>query len=208
MARNLEVKKRGNKKRRQKAVYLIIAEGRNKTETLYLTNFQDQSKDFIIRFVKAGSNTDAESLYRTLVAKWKELGLDANEGDKGFIVIDIDNDEQKSEKISMLINKNSNDAISFVISNPTFEIWFLLHFKYTTKFYKDCNSVIADLRRYILNYDKNIDCFPYCEDMTMEAIENALKLENFFSKEIWPSTKCNPRTDVGRLVKRLMDNSQ
>ena len=208
MARNLEVKKRGNKKRRQKAVYLIIAEGRNKTETLYLTNFQDQSKDFIIRFVKAGSNTDAESLYRTMVAKWKELGLDANEGDRGFIVIDMDNDEQKAEKIATLINKNFNDAISFVVSNPTFEIWFLLHFKYTTKFYKDGNAVIDDLKKYIPNYDKNVDVFELCEYSLSAAIENSKKLEAFFLNTGWPSVECNPRTDAGRLVKKLKDDSK
>ena len=208
MARNLEVKKRGNKKRRQKAVYLIIAEGRNKTETLYLTNFQDQSKSFIIRFVKAGSNTDVESLYKTMVAKWKELGLDANEGDKGFIVIDMDNDKQKAEKIATVINKNSNDAISFVVSNPTFEIWFLLHFKYTTKFYKDGNAVIDDLKKYIPSYDKNVDVFQICECSLSDAIENSKKIEAFFSSSGWPSVECNPRTDAGRLVKMLMDNSQ
>ncbi|MCR5417133.1 MAG: RloB family protein [Pseudobutyrivibrio sp.] len=208
MARRLEVKKRGNKKRRQKVVYLIIAEGRNKTETLYLSNFQEQSRNFIIRFVKAGSNTDAESLYKTMLKKWKELGLDAGEGDRGFIVLDMDNDKLKAEKIIELNNKKSNSAISFITSNPAFEIWFLLHFKYTTKFYRDCDSVISDLKKYIPNYDKNVDCFPVCEDMTQKAIKNAEKLGTFFSNEIWPSVECNPRTDVMELVKLLMEDNE
>lgn len=205
MARSFEVKKRGNKKRRQKSVYLIIAEGRNKTETLYLSNFQDQNKDFIIRFVKAGSNTDAESLYKTMVSKWKELGLNADEGDKGFIIVDIDNDGQKVQKIVEIEKKNNNSAIKFIISNPSFEIWFLFHFKYSTKFYTDCDAVIADLKRYIPNYNKNIDCFSYCATLTLKAIENTSKIEKFFSQKTWPSTSCNPRTDMGELVKLLLE---
>ena len=34
-----------------------------------------------------------------MVSKWKELGLNADEGDTGFIIVDIDNDGQKVKKI-------------------------------------------------------------------------------------------------------------
>ena len=97
--RRFEIKQRGSVSRRTKAVYLIIAEGHNKTETLYLSHFQDQVNDFNIRFVKAGNKTDAESLYQTVVNKWKELGLSGNSGDKAFVVVDMDNDSQKAEKL-------------------------------------------------------------------------------------------------------------
>jgi hypothetical protein len=200
VARNFSEKKRGGSKRKQKAVYLIISEGMNKTETLYLSNFQDQERDFYIRFVKAGSNTDAESLYKTLKSKWKELGLSEEDGDKGFVVLDIDNDEKKAQKVSQLIGDNPIPAIRFIISNPTFEVWFLLHFKYTTKFYQDGDMVIGDLRKYISNYSKNVDFYQILEQKTGEAVKNAAKLAEHFAEEKWPSANCNPRTDVGELV--------
>lgn len=203
MAKDFHVKKRGNTKRKQKAVYLIIAEGKNKTETLYLSNFQEQGRDFYLHFVKAGSNTDADSLYKTLVGKLKELGLSEAEGDRGFIVLDIDNDERKAEKVNRLISKNNVKGIRFIVSNPTFEIWFLLHYRYTTKYFEDGDIVIKDLKKCIPDYDKNKDVYHILEDKMEAALKNAEKLSKHFKDEKWPSKECNPQTDVGELVKNL-----
>ncbi len=201
MARAFAMKKRGVAQRKKKPVYLLIAEGRNKTETMYFSHFQDQDKGYTLRIVKAGNNTDVYSLYKAISKKWDEYGLSENEGDRAFIVLDMDADEQKAGKIRDVIRQNKHKGITFVVSNPTFEIWFLLHFKYTTKHYVDGHAVIEELKKYIPNYEKNADVFSSCEQMTENAIRNAEKLEDNFEGELWPSRKCNPRTDVGRLVK-------
>lgn len=204
MARNFDIKKRGSRQRKRKAIYLIIAEGRNKTESLYLSNFQEQGKAFCIHFVKAGSNTDAESLYKTLKSKWQELGLSETDGDRGFIVLDIDNDDLKAQSVRKLIKDNTIVGINFIVSNPTFELWFLLHFKYTTKYYTDGNAVIKDLKKYIPVYEKNMDCFILTQEYVGEAIKNADKLAKNYGNERWPAKECNPRTDVGNLVELLL----
>ena len=49
--------------------------------------------------VKAGSNTDIESLYKTICNRWEELELSEEEGDCAFIVFDLDNSESKIEKV-------------------------------------------------------------------------------------------------------------
>ena len=122
---------------------------------------------------------------------------------KEHIVLDIDNDPLKAEKISELIQANTNRAISFVTSNPTFEIWFLLHFRYTTKAYPNGDAVIDDLKKYIPDYEKNKDVYSLCCDKLEEAIRNADKLETYHKGKGWPSTDCNPRTDVAALVSLL-----
>ncbi len=80
--RNIEIKKRGKNTRNSRSVFLIIAEGKNKTETLYFSNYQMQGREYSIKFVKAGNNTDAESLYNTICSKWEELGLSEDRGDR------------------------------------------------------------------------------------------------------------------------------
>ena len=198
--REIGIKKRGTSRRKLKQVYLIIAEGKNKTEMLYLSHFQDQEKSYSIRFVKAGYKTDAASLYNALIDKWEELDLSEKKGDRGFVILDIDNDLLKAQKVSALVHSNTNTAVSFVVSNPTFEVWFLLHFKYTTKQYKDGNAVIKELRRYLPNYEKNRDCFEDCKDEMKEAIKNSIILAKYYVDTEWPSIECNPRTDMGILV--------
>lgn len=203
MARTFDVKKRGVTRRKQKPVYLLIAEGRNKTEVAYFSHFQDQNRDYTLRIVKAGNNTDAYSLCKAVTMKWDELGLSEAQGDRAFIVLDMDDDEQKAGKIRDVIKRNKQKGIECVVSNPTFELWFLLHFKYTTKHYIDGDATIADLKKYIPNYEKNVDVFALCEERMETAIQNAEKLDVNFEGEQWPSEKCNPRTDVGRLVDML-----
>ena len=199
--RDISLKKRGTKAKKERVTYLIVAEGRNKTEMLYLSHFQEQGKDYYIRFVKAGNKTDAESLYKTLTAKWKELGLSAASGDKVFVVLDIDNDSNKAEKVISLIKENKNEAISFIVSNPVFEIWFLLHYRFTTKFYADGDAVIKDLKKYIPNYEKNFDSYELCKDKLSVALENVNKLTQRYEGVNWPSKDCNPRIDVANLIR-------
>lgn len=198
--REIGIKKRGTSRRKLKPVYLIIAEGKNKTEVLYLSHFQDQEKNHSIRFVKAGYKTDADSLYNALIDKWKKLDLSAKNGDLGFVILDIDNDPLKAQKISALAQNNTNTEVSFVVSNPTFEVWLLMHFKYTTKQYKDGNTVIKELRRYLPNYEKNRDCFEDCKDKIKEAVKNSITIAEYYADNEWPSIECNPRTDMGILV--------
>lgn len=202
--REIGIKKRGGVKRKTKPVYLIIAEGKNKTETKYLSNFQEQGKPYSIQFVKAGSNTDAESLYKIILAKWDELDLSEDKGDRGFIVVDIDNDPLKAEKVMRFIKKNKNLAIQFVVSNPTFELWFLLHYKYTTKFFTDGDDLIKELKKIIPDYAKNEDCYELLSGKMQDAINNSEKLVKFHEGKQWPSVECNPRTDMSNLIKLLI----
>lgn len=203
--RDISLKKRGTKTKKERVTYLVVTEGRNKTETLYLSHFQVQGKDYYLRFVKAGNNTDAESLYKTLTTKWKEMGLSYASGDRGFVVLDIDNDPQKAEKVLSIIHANRNEAISFIVSNPAFEVWFLLHFKYTTKFYVDGYAVIKDLKKFIPNYEKNFDCYDLCNNSLSFALKNIERLKGEFENVGWPSVECNPMTDMAELVRMLTE---
>ena len=94
--------------------------------------------------------------------------------------------------------------IEFIVSNPGFEIWFLLHFTYTTKHYKNCDDVIKDLKRHISDYDKNKDIYEQIEKSTFKALHNTDSLDKAYANQKWPSLDCNPRTDVGRLLRHLV----
>lgn len=205
MPREFEIKKRGKERRKRKPVYLLISEGRNKTETNYFSHFQNQAQEYSLRMVKAGNNTDIESLYNIIERKWTDLKLSEEEGDKAFIVFDLDNDDDKISKTKKVIKLNDVIGISFVSSNPTFEIWFLLHFRNTAKYYADGKAVITDLKKYIADYSKNRDVFELCEPKMKDALDNTEKLRKHFlsvESDLW---KCNPMTEVDRLIKILIN---
>ena len=101
-----------------------------------------------------------------MVAKWKELDLSPEKGDRGFIILDMDNDEVKAAAIRELIQANDINSIEFIVSNPTFEVWFLMHFKYTTKEYLNGDAVIRDLKKCVPGYEKNKDIYWLCRELT------------------------------------------
>lgn len=187
-------------KRKKKPVILIIAEGKNVTESQYFTSFQKQNNGFNIQMLTTDSSTDPERLYQKITHYWEYKELDETQGDIGFIVLDLDCNSDKANLIKKLAKKRR--YIKFIVSNPCFEIWFLLHFKYTTHTYMSGYEAIRDLRNYIPNYVKNLPVTEIITDKLDNAMANAGKLKDYFEEmgADWPSNKCNPYTDAPVII--------
>ena len=117
--------------------------------------------------------------------------------DKIFCIIDYDvviadNAVQnyKSVKQKCLnIAKKSGSEIVFIEIMPCIELWFYLHFNYTTKSLRNCNSIHTDLKeQYIPDYNKtqpyhqNKRMYSFLIDKLPIAIANAQRLGNEKSK--------------------------
>lgn len=194
------VKHHGRHNKSPKPIILIVAEGRNVTETLYFKQFQKQHSDYNIKLLMPGSSTDPKGMLNKLETFWRENEMSLEAGDYGFVVLDLDCNDKKGELIEKL-DKSSRLA-KFIVSNPCFEVWYLLHFKYTTHIYTDGNDVISDLRNYIPGYEKNIDVNENLSDKTDTAITNAYRIKKHFEDlgYKWPSKDCNPRTDIHEVI--------
>ena len=155
MARQFSEKKRNAEYRIQKPVIHLITEGRNVTECLYFQQFQQQHSPYNIRILASGSSTDPEGMLDKLDRFWKDHDMDLKKGDKGFVVLDLDCNDQKATLIKKL--ENGSKFSHFIVSNPCFEIWFLLHYRYTTHAFNNASDVIHELRRHISNYEKTMD---------------------------------------------------
>ena len=83
--------------RKKKPVILIIAEGKNVTESQYFTSFQKQNNGFNIQMLTTDSSTDPERLYQKITHYWKDKELDETQGDIGFIVLDLDCNSDKAK---------------------------------------------------------------------------------------------------------------
>jgi RloB-like protein len=99
-------------------------------------------------------------------------------------------------------------AMHAITSVPCFEVWLLLHFTYTTRPYEptldesNCALVVADLRRYIPQYDKGSrDFMAYLEGKVDNAIARAKQLEQFHET----SGTDNPSTKIHILVEYLQE---
>lgn len=202
MARDFTKKTDRKKNRIPKSVILIVAEGRNVTETQYFKQFNNKNNPYIIKPVKPGSKTDAEGLWERAKLFWNEEGLSKDNGDRAFVVLDLDCDSKKLELVKRLHGK---DNIEFIVSNPCFEVWFLLHFKYTTHCFKNDKEVIQELRKHIPKYEKTMDVNECLKDKIDFAVGNVERLKNHYNKieAVYPSVDANPMTDVPVIMEVL-----
>ena len=82
----------------------------------------------------------------------------------------------------MAIQEATANDISIALSNPCFELWFLLHFEYSTGHMKNYADVIKRLTTYFPGYDKNVDVYGDLVDRLNTAIRNGKKLQRHHSE--------------------------
>lgn len=187
--RNFQKKKRNAASRQQKPVMLITAEGKNKTEQLYFTSFQSQHGKYSVKFIKTGKDTDPAGMYKSLETYWNSKDLSEENGDKAYIVLDLDCNEQKAKLIEELARET--EEIRFIVSNPCIEIWFLAHFGYSTHQFIDSKEPKRELRRYVEGYEESTEIAEVLKPLLPVAMANAERLRKHFEEmgAKWVSTE-------------------
>jgi len=112
------------------------------------------------------------------------------------------------ERIAMLQTRSRRPVpVTAIASVPCFEIWFLLHYFYSSKPYAHqgrtaCESLIHDLKKHMPDYQKAaVDMFERCQPNLETAIKNAERLEKYHRT----SGADNPSTQVHHLIKKFQD---
>ncbi len=190
--------------RKSKRVVLVSYEGENKTEKNYLSNFSGRDKDYIIKPVP-GNETDPINLVRQTIQKVKDLSLDLSEDDKAYCVFDTDTKPEKNIQIESAIKLAKDNDIIPIVSAPCVELWFLLHYEYTTAFINS-NDVIERLKKHYPKYEKNCNIYSEIKDRVDIAIKNSKKLEKYQKQnnKKLQTVDANPYTEMYKLVEELM----
>ena len=200
--RNFQKKKRNDVKRKRKPVMLITAEGRNKTEKQYFNSFQDQHGKYSIRFA-TGLETDPVGMLKAMEKAWKTNELSEKDGDKAYIVLDMDCKPEKIQLVKELQKKSKN--IQFIVSNPCIEVWFILHFIYTTHQFKDSKEPKKELAKYIPGYEESMDISAILRPMLNDAEKHLEQLKGYYETlgVAWGDADCNPMTDIVEVLEEL-----
>lgn len=204
-SRSFARKERGVERRKRKSIMLIVAEGKNnKSEKNYFPSFNSRNGKYNV-VVKTPGDTDPEGMLNALNKRWRDDELSVENSDLAFVVLDLDCDEKKAEKIRQL--NGQADAKKFVVSNPCIEVWFLNHYVYSTREYENSNAVIAALKEYVPGYEKHNNMYPILISKLQDAIKHERQLEKYHSGKKWPSNDCNPRTDIADLILRIIEET-
>ena len=204
--RKFEQRRRNKNDRPKKSFVIIGCEGRNKTEKNYFKNFH--SKECIIKFAK-GNSTDPKGIVQDIVNYINsEIEIDGN--DKIYAVFDTDVGQNKQQQIEDAKRLAEANGVEIITSTPAFEIWFLLHFGYTTKAFVSNKALQDELEKQIPDYSKSNNTYLAVKDLTGQAIKNAKRLEKYQLNEgqVLDSESCNPYTAVYKVTEELMNRNK
>ena len=156
MVKRSAQKQRGRNERSTKRFILIGTEGKNKTEIGYFNKFNRIQKNFCVRF-SSGNSTDSMGIVEDI--KRTRVKLKFHAGDLAFAVFDADLWGTRGKQIQQAINYAEKQEIKVILSNPCFEVWFVLHFEDGRAPYDSSDKVIDKLKQYVPDYEKSRDMF-------------------------------------------------
>ena len=134
------------------------------------------------------------------------MGLDLRDGDVAYCVFDTDIDLNKNKIIEEAIRLAMKNHIKIITSSPCIELWFLLHYDYTTA-NMSSESVIKRLKKFYPQYEKNVNIYPDIIENLDTAIKRAKKLEKYQldNNRRIGTVEANPNTELYKIVEYLIN---
>lgn len=205
MVRKVDQKKRGKVSRKAKKIILIGAEGKNQTERKYFKAFNQVQSEYKIMAGK-GNNTDPVGVVEDLLKSAKQEELDLKDGDMLACFVDVDFKNGRDQELRAAMKLARQNNISVFLSNPCFEIWYLLHFRYSTKLYGSNEEVIKELGSYISDYSKSKDVYDLIENKIDQALLNTKRLESYHLENgTNDRLKKLPSTEAYKLIEMILE---
>ena len=140
-----------------------------------------------------------------LIKEIDELKLDLQDDDVAYCIFDTDVDPNKNKIIEEAIQLAKKNNIKIITSSPCVELWFLLHYDYTTANMRN-EEVIKRLKKFYPKYEKNVNIFPDIIENLYKAIERAKKLEKYQldNNRRIGTVEANPNTEIYKIVEYLI----
>lgn len=179
--------------------FLIVCEG-EKTEPNYFRSFR---ASVVVDIFGTGLNTGDVVDYA--LTKKREAQRNDEQYDQVWAVFDLD--EFPAGNFNAAIEKAKKKGVKAAYSNPSFELWFLLHFEYRNSAIDrwECVDILSKkLKKHYEKKSKNMRDELFSQEQ--DAIKRAEKL--FASYQPHNPARDNPCTTVHQLVKELNRHSR
>ena len=199
------------RKQETRPVVVVVCEG-TETEPIYFRRFREKYRHNIIIDV-AGKKGNLNSLIQEAIKKREEhiAGLENEEECSAWCVIDADVDYNTPGNLIAKNNqikeaqKKAENIIKIALSNPCFELWFLLHYLCIASPMRNYEDVMKYLKKQkgFEDYKKVKDVFDILEDKLEIAKENTGKLKqhhkNHDKNDLF-DVSVTPYTNVWELI--------
>jgi len=121
--------------------------------------------------------------------------------DEVWVIFDLEKPHDERRNLAKQAKSlKGAEGILFATSDPCFEFWLLLHEKYTTAPFTDCNQVTRKLKRYWKDYEKGQSPSKEFLDKIPTAVTNAQLCREYHKTS---GGDGNPSTKVDFIVRSL-----
>lgn len=187
----------------------IVCEG--DTEVNYLNDYFVKHRLSNVKCMRANGYTDPEGIVNFAL----QFGEANPEYEEIFCVFDHDDREHECQNAIKKIKdqqiKKRMQMFSIILSTPCLELWFLLHFEYSSRPHPQSregvqikSNIEKLLRKHWPEYHKAIKNFEQLEDKLASAIHHAQKLE----RENRETHSKNPATNFHTLFNILVQHKK
>lgn len=159
---------------------LIACEG-SKTEPIYFESIRNDLRLPTLKIIvlRHQSKTDPRSIIERLIEERQQMkdNQEWSKDDNAWAVFDGDEHIEKSlDKWNSAISRANKQNINLAITNPCFELWYLIHYQDNLAQITR-EKIIKALGKHINNYDKSMCLYPEpLKPLTEKAIQRANKI--------------------------------
>lgn len=186
---------RQNKK---KPLIVICSEGGKKSSEYYYFR-NHTNRNLRIQF-STGNSTDPEGMLEDLLKYIHNEDIASEDNCKIFLVLDTDLDKKRISEIKRIEQKCIDNNIEIITSAPTFEIWYVMHYRSNRLKFQTSKEVKKELQSLNGTYTESMDMYKIIKESTDSARGTAKGIEEQIIKNNEDLLSSNPHTGIYKIL--------
>ena len=185
---------------KKKPLIVICSEGGKKSSEYYY--FRNHSnRNLRIQF-STGNSTDPKGMLEDLLKYIRNEDIASEDNCRIFLVLDTDLDERRISEIKEIEQECIENNIEIVTSAPTFEIWYVMHYRNNKLKFQTSKDVKRELQNLNGTYTESMDMYKIIKDSTDNARSTAQSFEQQIIKNKEDLLSSNPHTSIYKIYKQ------
>lgn len=186
------------KHNKKKPLIVICSEGGKKSsEYYYFRNYSN--RNLRIQF-STGNSTDPKGMLDDLLKYIHNEDIISEDNCRIFLVLDTDLDQKRISEIKKIEKKCLENNIRIITSAPTFEIWYVMHYRHNRLNFQTSKEVKKELEKLNGTYTESMDMYKIIKNSTDKARSVAQFLEKQIIKSNEDLLSSNLHTDIYKIL--------
>lgn len=188
---------------KRKPLIVICSEGGKKSsEYYYFRHFAN--RNLRIQF-STGNSTDPKGMLDDLLKYIHNEDITSEDNCRIFLVLDTDLNEKRIKEIREIEQTCIDNSIEIITSSPTFEIWFVMHYRNNELNFQTSKDVKKELVKLNGAYTERMDMYNMINGSTDSARMTAKTIDHHILKNKEELLVSNPHTSIYKILDAIDD---